>query len=143
MAGIDVGGDTSVMWQVDVDQLRSMIVDAPKPGQPRRHRHAGIDETDLNQYFTVSIEVPTDPTHKNNLAFALQAASTAIMNAAAGSGSRFSFPLPIENQNIDQIQIRWNSLASARLTGTTRFAGRSKAPSGAGVSKRGKKRRRR
>lgn len=140
--GIDVGGDTSVTWQVDVDSLRS-IQYVQKPGQPRGHKHIGIDETDPNQFFTVSIEVPADPTDKNNLAAALQAASTAVMNASAGCGSRFSFPLPIEEHNEDQIQIRWNSsLAGARIARTRRVAGRSPAAGGRGVPKPGRARRR-
>ena len=134
MAGIDVGGDTSVMWQVEVQRLRSMTVDPSDKGQPERHRHTGIDETDAEQFFNVSIEVPKDPTHKNNLAFALQAASTSVMNAPAGSGSRFSFVLPIEEHNINQIQIRWNS--SPARVGTRRLPGASRVRSSARSRKR-------
>lgn len=117
MAGIDVGGDTSVMWHVDVDNLRSINYVA-KPGHPAGHRHIGIDETDPQQYFTISLEVPADATDKNNLASALQTASVTVMNAPTGSGVRVSFPLRIEDHNMDQIQIRWNSRALPRLTRT-------------------------
>lgn len=108
MAGIDVGGDTSVIWKVDVDHARPGKQKSDPKG-PKGHHQEGIDETDVDQYFTISIEIPAGTVQKNNLAAGLQSAANTVTNSPAGSGIRVSFPLPIEPQNEDQIQIRWNS----------------------------------
>jgi hypothetical protein len=108
MGGIDVGGDTSVMWKVDGDNVRKGKVKSDPVGN-KGHHQEGIDETDTDQYFTIFLEIPSGAVQKSNLGAALQAAANAVTNSPAGSGIKVSIPLPIEPQNEDQIQIRWNS----------------------------------
>ena len=108
MGDIDVGGDSSVKWKVDVGHVRpGSIGNNGMP--PQGHHQHGIDEVDAGQFFTISIEVPATQTDKNNLANALAAASTAMNGATAGSGVKVSFSLPVELHNEDQVKIYWNS----------------------------------
>ena len=108
MGGIDVGGDTSVMWKVDGENVRKDKIKSNAQGANGHHQE-GIDETDEDQYFTIFIEIPKGDVQKSNLGAALQAAANAVVSSPAGSGIKVSIPLPIEYQNEDQIQIRWNS----------------------------------
>ena len=114
MAQGDFGGDASVMWNIDVDNLRPGS--AHSTGQPAhgngKHHQDGIDEVDANQYFNVSVKMPSSIADKNMLANALQAAAQTIASGAAGSGIKVTFPVPIEPYNYDQIQIHWNSSTS-------------------------------
>jgi hypothetical protein len=112
MGDIDVGGDSSVKWSINADGARPGNVHSnpdPQPGKPNRHHQRGIDETAVGQYFTISIEVPAGLVERNNLASALHSAADTVAAAVPGSGARASFNLPIEQQNENQIEIRWNS----------------------------------
>ena len=116
MGDIDVGGDRSVMWKVNVGQLRRHTAISrgqgggpPDPHGEGPHHQEGIDETDPDKFFTIYIEVPREQVDKNNLANALSAASTAVGGATAGSGAKVAFTLRIEDQNYDQIKIVWDS----------------------------------
>src|SRR5262245_38781221 len=101
MGDIDVGGDGSVKWKVDVGHLRpnSAHSGGPPGGGPGHgaagHHQDGIDETDPDQAFTVWIEVPATSMAKTNLANALAAASVAMNGATPGSGAKVTFTLPI------------------------------------------------
>jgi hypothetical protein len=112
MGDIDVGGDGSVKWTVDVGQLRrnSAISRGDGGGPPGghgagKHHQEGIDETPPGN-FTVSIKVPAEAAEKTELANALATASDK-MNAAAPSSGYVEFSLPIKPNNTDQIKVRW------------------------------------
>lgn len=113
MAGIDVGGDTSVMWHVEVDNLRSLVPQPPEPENPKAHKHIGIDETANGKNFTVTVRLPALvdlPTFVNSL-----------RTDQKGDTVYVIFDLPIEKGNghssrkPDQISIAWESDTSARV----------------------------
>lgn len=108
MAAIDVGGDTSVMWKVDVDNSRpGKTKSEPRGG--KGHHQEGIDETDAGEDFSVAIKIPANATAKANFVQALRKAADDADAATAGSGAKVSVSFPIEPQNENQIQIRWKS----------------------------------
>jgi hypothetical protein len=112
MGDIEVGGDSSVMWKVNADNVRKNQPGGPpqsNPSGPKGHHQEGVDEVDAGQYFEISLEVPASVTDKNNLATDLQSAAQAVAVTPAGSGARVSLLLPIEDNNENQIQITWNS----------------------------------
>ena len=117
MASIDVGGDTSVKWTVDVDQLRPGTAISERRGETGLHQE-GIDETDDGQDFTISIKLPSaarkDP---KELARCLKSLIAAMKNPVK---NRVVLKIPIERGNmrddgrVDQIRINWKS--SRRVT---------------------------
>src|SRR5262249_34004451 len=107
MAGIDVGGDSSVEWLVLVDHVRKNPPPehGPHPGNPNKGwKHHGVDETDITSpaNFTICIKIPDD---RNAFFSALQAA---ISDAA--TKDTLCFPLPIVQRQPKQIRISWDSL---------------------------------
>jgi hypothetical protein len=103
MSGADIGGDGSVKWNVVADHVRGGTVkDKPKGAKGREQ--GGVDETDANEKFTISIKIPSE---KTDFVATLEAAAAAARTGAPGS--RVWFTLPIEEHNEDQIQVTWNS----------------------------------
>ena len=103
MPGGGFGGDSSVVWRVDVDHVRLGSTQSNPSGQKGHHQH-GTDETLPGQYFTVFVKVPRDPVAKKNLADALAAAAVAMGNLPVTSGAKVSFSLPIEDVATTGIQ---------------------------------------
>jgi hypothetical protein len=108
MAFIDVGGDGSVKWAVDVDHVRPGSVKNNGKG-PRGHQQGGIDEVDAGRFFTIYVEVPATDAARTALSGAMQSAATSLTTLPPGSGAKVSFSLPIESGNEDQIRIEWTS----------------------------------
>jgi hypothetical protein len=98
MGSIEVGGDSSVTWDVKADRVRRTPANPPLgiPPQSSPHgpagkgqRQKGVDETDSGAEFTVTLKLPTgDVTHK----------------------------FPIQPKTPDQIHIEWPSSASIAMT---------------------------
>jgi hypothetical protein len=96
MGSIDVGGDSSVTWKVDVGRVRKAKVNpgdvAPpvsKPVGSHGHHQEGIDETDAGNQFTVVLQLPTGPVTHN---------------------------IPIQPSTPNQIHIEWPSSTSIATT---------------------------
>jgi len=51
------GGDSSVVWKVDARRVRETTVTS----RSTVHHHGGTDETPENGFFTITINLPTDP----------------------------------------------------------------------------------
>lgn len=115
MAAIDVGGDTSVMWHVEVGNLRSLVAEPPKPETPKAHKHVGIDETADGKNFTVTVRLPALVDLKKFV--------DSLRTDQKGGALYVIFDLPIEKGNghssrkPDQISIAWESDTSARVSG--------------------------
>ena len=112
MASGEFGGDASVRWNIDVDQLRPGSAKSERRGETGLHQE-GIDETDEGQQFTISIKLPSasrkDP---KELGRFLKLLIAAIKNPVK---NRVVLKIPIERGNqrpdgrVDQIRISWNS----------------------------------
>ncbi len=110
MAAVEVGGDSSVKWVVDVDHVRHADVKSQGKGA-KGHRQEGIDETDAGEVFTIFIEIPDGSTggdtNANLLANGLDAAAKDVKRG--GTDGRISFKLPILDHHEHQISIKWKS----------------------------------
>jgi hypothetical protein len=103
----EFGGNGSVNWVVDVGNARAGSVKSNING--KGHRQEGTDETEGGQAFHVTVEIPNTVTAAQNLANELENMAKTVRQGVANSGMRVGFNLPIEPNNEDQIQIRWNS----------------------------------
>ena len=111
MPGI-FGGDSSVQWIVDGDNVRraSSTLYPSERDKPRRLRHDGIDQTDPGEYFTVVIKLPRNSDERAAFIAALKEQMERL-------GDALTFRLPIEDREhnkpdpptTDQIQILWAS----------------------------------
>jgi len=116
MGAVDVGGDTSVRWNVDVDNLRPGSAKSEPRGERGLHQE-GIDETDDGEAFTISIKLPKAKLVER--ARFLKACVAALKNPVK---NRITLKIPIEKGNmnedgrVNQIQIRWRS---SKRIGTT------------------------
>jgi len=129
---INVGGDDSVKWKVDVSKAREAYSDpppqpVPPPGKP--YYHEGVDYTKDSPTdpgdaydFTVVVEVPTYPNPGAGRA-ALEAGLSAALDAVRANKPRIYFRIPVQDRehggpNEDQIRIRW-----ARASGLNQRGG--------------------
>jgi len=115
MSPIMVGGDDSVKWAVDGDNVRETDsqIFAPEKSRPRRLRHTGIDETDPGD-FTVVIKLPKNSGERK--AFLKQLAGETKRLIAQDGGGELTLVLPIEDRRHnggpptwDQITVDWKS----------------------------------
>jgi hypothetical protein len=131
MAEIDVGGDTSVLWKIDVDNVRKdAIKNGAKKGTANGHRQEGVDETDDSE-FRVRLKLPSS---RDDFIQSLETESV-------GGRTFVSFSLPIEDgngkpgddtRNPDQIRITWTSReASAARSSAPAARSRTKAKTSA------------
>ncbi len=100
MAGVDIGGDESVMWCAEGDNVRK-----DKSLKHEKHgdfgwKQAGVDEA--NGDFTITIDLTANP------AELFQCMRDSISQAER-TLTPVTFKLPIEYGHHDQIQIRWDS----------------------------------
>jgi len=116
MAGVDVGGDSSVEWLVVVDHVRN--TPEHEPHGDRGWRQRGIDETNDGD-FTLTIKVPSDLLARGSFVKALKDGFDAVI---AGD-SYVQLTVPIESGQPKQIQINWDSkpitAGHGRPTGTS------------------------
>jgi len=114
MAGAEIGGDSSVEWDVTADHVRQN----PNPPTHGPHgaggwNHHGTDETGFggaNGYF-FSLKMPRLPGDAAEFVDTLRQASAAAQALQNSPGQRIEFTLPIETESRDQIRITWNSTA--------------------------------
>src|SRR5580765_2764195 len=110
MADQGTGGDGSVFWSIDADNVRQH---ESKHEDGGRLKHHGVDKTGLpgKDWFTVSIEVPLA------LNGDVQAYLAALSDPKNPLGlrhddrdpGRIYFNLPIEKMNHDQIRVSWGN----------------------------------
>ena len=123
---INVGGDDSVRWEVDVNRARYQdLVTRPDPVAREGegpYQNIGVEATDEDEpyVYTVVIKIPKSGrgTARNakaqfaaSLTLAAQQARAAVKNTRITS---VAFQLPVEDKehggaNHDQIQIDWSS----------------------------------
>ncbi len=109
MSSAEIGGDSSVEWTLISDHVRQGPPPDHGPHGNGGWKQHGVDETDVNQNFTVSIKIPNDRNNANTLANTLNQAAIAAQAQAGNPGSRISFLLPIEPSSPAQIQVDWTS----------------------------------
>ena len=136
--GIDVGGDDSVRWQVDVRNARYQdVISRPDPVPPKGvgpYLNIGVDDTGKEMYiYTVVVKIPREGRAKAQFAASLKEAAEQARDAVRDPRiTSVSFQLPVEDRahggaNHHQIHIDWNS-GSSRATPITR--GKAAAASG-------------
>ena len=103
MGGVDIGGDESVMWHAQGDNLRKdpLLLKHEKHGD-FGWLHNAVDEAKGD--FTITIKTPAD---RAALYQRMRAAITASENGAPGTP--VTFTLPIEDGHHEQIQVSWIS----------------------------------
>ena len=106
MAGVDIGGDESVMWDVQVDHVRRNPPPRHEPRGPQGWRHQGVDETAPGSTFTITLKMPAN---SGNFVNTLRQAAEDAQRLSGSAGAFISFTLPIEQGNHDQIRVTWNS----------------------------------
>lgn len=103
--GLEVGGDGSVAWKVQVGYARKSEIYSKQDGY--RLTQGGVDETEDGKTFTVAIRIPRE----NAEAFCRSIAAAA-KDAEAHIGDptyHVKFELPIEPETYNQIQVHWES----------------------------------
>jgi hypothetical protein len=110
MADQNTGGDGSVRWSVEADNVRAH---ESKHLDNGRLSHHGVDRagTPGKDWFTISIEVPAQ----------FHGDAAQYLEALKGEGAlglrkdpndnRVYFNLPIERMNHDQIRLSWGNSA--------------------------------
>jgi hypothetical protein len=114
MAAVEVGGDRSVKWVVDVDHVRPSDVKSNGKA-PHGHRQEGTDETEAGEKFEICIKFP-EGSKKPFINKLKQILDDARDDADA---DRFCFKLPIADDQAgdpqpDQIRITWRSKGQLR-----------------------------
>ena len=100
MAGVDIGGDESVMWSATGDNVRK-----DKSLKHENHGEFGWLQTAVDEAqgdFTIIIELPQD-------AAGLFKRMRDGLDAAEITRTPITFTVPIEFGHHNQIQVRWNS----------------------------------
>jgi len=120
MSPIMVGGDDSVKWAVDGENVReteSRIFDPKKSGR-KRLLHAGIDETDPGN-FTVVIKLPKNSGERKAFLKVLTAETKRLTGQDGGKDAALTLVLPIEDRRhnsgaptLDQSTVKWKSSTS-------------------------------
>jgi hypothetical protein len=112
---INVGGNDSVQWVVNVQRAREAYSDPPpQPGGPKPYYHEGVDETDPDHYFAITIRAPRNGAQLAAFIDAL-ARELSLPNGVTPkiNGGVLRMTLPIEDRqhpngpNHDQIKIDW------------------------------------
>ena len=107
MAPIDIGGDTSIKWKVDLRNAREAYSDPlpqPAPRAGKRYYHEGVD-VKATRAFIVTIKVPQRAVTRKKFLAALKTFVKAPQSA-------LTLKLDIEDDrhggpNEDQIHIDW------------------------------------
>ena len=107
---INVGGNDSVIWKINVKRAKHASSDPDHSGSPKDYYHEGVEETGATEQLEVTVKLPTGapvPTLTNcPSAFVEQ----------KGARIFITFRLPIEpsnglkgksNRDPDQISINW------------------------------------
>jgi hypothetical protein len=126
--GIDVGGDDSVRWQVDVRNARYQdVISRPDPVPPKGvgpYLNIGVDDTGKEMYvYTVMVKIPREGAGmarnaKAQFAASLTAAAQQARDAVKDPRiTSVFFQLPVEDKahggaNHHQLHIDWNSGSS-------------------------------
>ena len=108
MSIIGVGGDGSVQWLVEADNIReaaSVVTSPKKAGSRKAVRQTGIDEASFDQRFIISIKVPGGEDPK---AFRAALGEARIVRRKDG-GSEIRIELQIEENTPGQIRVEWKS----------------------------------
>jgi hypothetical protein len=110
---INVGGDGSVVWVVDLQRAREAYSDPapqPAPAHGKPYYHEGRSETDPAVSFVVTFQLPRDAGERD----AFITGSKAALNAIRPNDKEVKFVLPIEDEQkypghpkYDQIVIDW------------------------------------
>ena len=109
MSDQNTGGDGSVRWSVDADNVKPGDSEDSDKGGGKRHQH-GLDQNgDVGDWFTVSIKVPAEIGDRNAYLAALRGddARWGIKPDPNGPGARIYFNLRIERRTPDQIRVSW------------------------------------
>ena len=97
------GGDGSVAWEVNADQVRQHSYSSIGP----RHTQTGIDETeDSPGDFTIVIKLPANANQRETVLNELM--SQAELAQQGGGNITFKLPIVVNGQG-DQVNISWDS----------------------------------
>jgi hypothetical protein len=109
MAGAEIGGDSSVEWDVQADHVRGTPAHGAN-GQGRWRQH-GTDETGVGAQsgFFFVLEMPQAQQDRDTFVDTLCQACTDAKANRGAAGYLIRFTLPIEQGNPNQIAINWIS----------------------------------
>jgi hypothetical protein len=118
MADQTTGGDGSVKWSIDADQVNPADVRSdhtPGPGgRGHQHQHGKTDEGTIDDWMTISLKVPAEV---GSVDAYLAAIKEGDANAFWGvkrdrnGDRRIYLNLRIEGNNNDQVRVSWGSSA--------------------------------
>jgi hypothetical protein len=111
MSETQTGGDGSVRWSIDADNVKEHASLHENTG---RLKHSGIDKTGHpGDPFTISIRVPGHFTSvEAYLKELLDPKSEWGIKAAPDGERRVYFNIPIERMTHDQIRVSWGNSAN-------------------------------
>jgi hypothetical protein len=111
MGSGEVGGDRSMQWDFQGNNIKSQSSSSNKP---KHRQHKAEDDTDPNDlFFHVTIKLPQDGGQRNQF---LTSLAQGLANGQAGQD--VTFDLRIEDQYNngpikDQIKVTWTSLGDS------------------------------
>jgi hypothetical protein len=110
MGSAEIGGDSSVEWDVISHHPRPNVPVPPAP-VPGAARHHGIDGSGFGAAngFFIDLEMPMAAADAAAFVNSLTAACALAQAQQGNPGAVISFTLPIEQNNPNQIKVRWIS----------------------------------
>jgi hypothetical protein len=111
MAGAEIGGDTSVEWDVRAGHVRTTPPPEHRPDGPRGWRQHGKDETGFGALsgFFITLKLPRKAADRATFLTTLCQACADAQAHRDVPGYRVEFTLPIEGRNPTQIRVEWTS----------------------------------
>jgi hypothetical protein len=111
MSPINVGGDGSVQWEVEVKKGKAgKINSSPLPHPGGHYNNAGSSDTDPGQRFAITIKHPKDQHERD--AFRQQLYDAWVASNAGAKTAAFSIPIEDDasavGKTTDQIVIDWS-----------------------------------
>jgi hypothetical protein len=104
MAGVDIGGDESVMWKAYGDNVRKDKTLIQGPFGRFGWLHSAVDEADVRGDYSITIELPEKEKCSSFFASLRKA-----VDSAESLGTPLTFTLPIQYGHHNQIQVKWTS----------------------------------
>jgi hypothetical protein len=111
MGSGEVGGDGSVQWDLQGDNI---ISQSSTSNNPKHHQHKGKDRTDPSDlYFHVTIKLPRDDGQRRDFLTSLE---QGLRDGQAGKDVTFELRIEDRDNNgpiKDQIKVAWTSLGDS------------------------------
>jgi hypothetical protein len=105
MADQGTGGDGSVYWSIDADNVKDHSTSHNEDGSLHQH---GVDKSGTpGEPFTITIKVPEGVSVEQYLRGLCDPASVWAVRPVPGVDRHVYFNIPIEGRTHDQIRVSW------------------------------------